>query len=136
MQDTHILIKGGTKLRVLGILTHLSQMYFLILISWTGSFLILGLLSGIFHFYSRFKRHLCKQTVKTLIVLHCLPMSHKKDDMLICVKSVDFRQVVRLSLQLIYSHYFYDLSTFEGMRKANFMHLLIDMVIGNRYIGL
>ena len=52
------------------------------------------------------------------------------------VKSVDFRQVVRLSWQLIYSHYFYDLSTFEGMRKANFIHLLIHMVIRNRYIGL
>ena len=111
-------------------------MYFPTLISWTGPFLILGLLSGIFHFYSHFKRHFCKQTVKTLIVLHWLLMSHKKDDRLICVKSVDFRQIVRLSRQLIYSHYFYDLSTFEGMRKANFMHLLIDMVIENRYIGI
>ena len=28
---------------------------------------ILGLLSGIFHFYSNFKRILCKQTVENLI---------------------------------------------------------------------
>ena len=53
-----------------------------ILINWMNPFLILGLLDVIFHFYSNFKRNFCKQTVENLIrrcVLHCLPMSYKKD---------------------------------------------------------
>ena len=40
-----------------------------------------------FHFYSNFKRNLCKQTVE-----NCLPMSNKKDAMRIwgkCLSSVD-----------------------------------------------
>ena len=48
-------------------LTHLCQIYFPILIDWTSPFPILGLLDGIFHFYSNFKRHFCKQTVENLI---------------------------------------------------------------------
>ena len=53
----------------------------------------LGLFGGIFHFYSNFDRTFCKETVENLIaasdpVLHCLPMSHKKDTRLIWVKSV------------------------------------------------
>ena len=56
------------------------------------------MLVGIFNFYSNFKRHLCTclansgepvQTphfVASDLVLHCLPMSHKKDARLIRVK--------------------------------------------------
>ena len=40
---------------------------FSILINWTSPFPILGLLGGIFHFYSNFKCNFCKQTVKNLI---------------------------------------------------------------------
>ena len=49
------------------ILTHLCQMYFPILIKWTRPFPILGLLSGIFHFYINFKRNPFKQTVENLV---------------------------------------------------------------------
>ena len=49
------------------LLTHLCQMYFPILINWTSPFPILGLLGGICHFYSNFKRNLCKQTVENQI---------------------------------------------------------------------
>ena len=69
-------------------------MYFPILINWTSLFPILGLSGGIFYFYSNFKRHFCKQRVDNLIrraasdlVLHYLPMSHKKDARLTCVNS-------------------------------------------------
>ena len=48
-------------------LTHLCLIYFLILIDWTSPFPILGLLGGIFHFYSNFKRNFCKQTGENLI---------------------------------------------------------------------
>ena len=59
-------------------------------------FPILGLLGGIFHFYSNFKRNLIMlansrepdQTPHFAVfdlVLHCLPMSHKKDARLIWV---------------------------------------------------
>ena len=58
-------------------------------INWASPFPFQGLFGGIFHFYSFFKRNFCKQTVENLIgrrvfaasylVLHCLPMSHKKD---------------------------------------------------------
>ena len=36
-------------------------------INWTSQFPILGLLGGVFHFYSNFKRNFCKQTVENLI---------------------------------------------------------------------
>ena len=39
-----------------------------------------------FSFYSNFKGNFCKQTVENL-VLHRLPMSHKKDAMFIWVKN-------------------------------------------------
>ena len=58
-------------------------MEFPTVINWRSPFPILGLLGGIFHFYSNFKRNFCKRTVENL---HCLPMSHKKDDRLIWVK--------------------------------------------------
>ena len=48
-------------------LTHLCRMYFPILINWMSPFPVLGLLGGIFHFHSNFKRNLCKQTVENLI---------------------------------------------------------------------
>ena len=56
-------------------LTHLRRMEFPTIINWTCPFP--GLLGGIFHFYSNFKRALCKQTVETQNVasdlgLHCL----------------------------------------------------------------
>ena len=80
-------------------LTHLSRMYFRIFIDETRPFPILGLLGGIFLiFYSLFKRDFCMQTVENLIrrrvfaasdlVLHYLPMSHKKDSRLIWVKEL------------------------------------------------
>ena len=67
-------------------LTHLRRMEFPTIINWTGPFP--GLLSGIFHFYSNFKRAFCKQTVETQNVasdlgLHCLRTSHKKEARLI-----------------------------------------------------
>ena len=37
---------------------------------------ILRVVGGIFHFYSNFNRTFCKQTMD---ILHCLPISHKKD---------------------------------------------------------
>ena len=36
-------------------------------INWTSPFPILGLLGGIFHFYSSLNRNVCKHTVETLI---------------------------------------------------------------------
>ena len=48
-------------------LTHLSRMYFPIPINWSSPFPILGLLGGVFHLYSNFKRNFCKQTVENLI---------------------------------------------------------------------
>ena len=59
-------------------------MYFPILINWTSPFPILGLLGGIFHFYSNFKRNFLiansgepDQTPRFAasdLVLHCLPL--------------------------------------------------------------
>ena len=67
-------------------LTHLSRMNFPISISRTSLFQILGVLGGIFHFYSNLNRTFCKQTVVVSnqmpcsaasdLGLHCLPMSH------------------------------------------------------------
>ena len=64
-------------------------MEFPILINWTSPFPFKGLLGGIFRFYSNFKRNFCKQNsgepdqrphfAESDLVLHCLPMSHKKD---------------------------------------------------------
>ena len=59
-KDEHLECKVNT-------LNHLCRMYFPILINWTSSFQISGLLDGIFYFYSNFKRNFCKQTVKNLI---------------------------------------------------------------------
>ena len=62
--------------------THLYRMHFPILINWMSPFPILGLLGGIFHLDSIFKRNFCKQTVENLaasdLVLHCLLMSHNR----------------------------------------------------------
>ena len=54
---------------------------FPILINWTSPFPILGVLGGIFYFYSNFKMSFCKKIVEKLSdqILHCLSMSHKKD---------------------------------------------------------
>ena len=65
-------------------------MNFPTLISRTAPFPILGVLGGIFHFYSNFDRTFCKQTCSgdtdqtphsavSDLGLHCLPVSHKKD---------------------------------------------------------
>ena len=62
-----------------------SRMNFPISIGKTNLFKILGVLCGIFHFYSNFKRNFCKQTVENLI-FHCLPMAHKKHPRLLWVK--------------------------------------------------
>ena len=56
-------------------LTNLSRMDSPIFIRRTSPFLIVGLLGGIFHFYSNFQRDFCKQTVENLIrcrILRCL----------------------------------------------------------------
>ena len=74
-------------------------MYFPIFINWTSPFPFLGLLGVIclFFFNSKFKRNICKETMENLIrftfaasglVLHCLPMSHKKDARLIWVNLI------------------------------------------------
>ena len=66
-------------------------MYFPTPINWTSPFPILGLLGGIFHFHSNFKRN-GGEPDQTLhfaasdLVLHCLQMSHKKDPRLLWVK--------------------------------------------------
>ena len=70
-------------------LTYLRRMEFPTIINWTGPFP--GLLGGIFHFYSNFKRAFCKQTVETQNVasdlgLHCLRTFHKKEARLIWLK--------------------------------------------------
>ena len=49
----------------------------------------LGLLGGIFPFYSNFDRTFCKQTVETDRGLHCLPVSTKKNASLIGVKKFE-----------------------------------------------
>ena len=73
-------------------------MNFSISIGRTGLFQILGVLGGIFNFYSNSNRTFCEKTVKTLIrrrilrrliwVCAVFPMSHKKDARLIWVKSI------------------------------------------------
>ena len=45
-------------------------------------------LGSIFHFYSIFSIIFCEQTVASDLVLHCLPMPHKKDAMLSWIKIV------------------------------------------------
>ena len=47
-------------------LTHLTLMEFPALMNWTSLFPFLGLLYGIFQFYSNFNRTLCKQTLNIL----------------------------------------------------------------------
>ena len=79
-------------------------MKFSVLINWTSPFPILGLLGGIFHFYSNIKRNVCKQTVEkpdqtpqnaaSCLVLRCLQMSHKKDASRIWVKLSQLNYVV------------------------------------------
>ena len=58
-------------------------------ISWMSPFPILGMLGGIFHYRPDLNRTSCKQIVVTLATnlgLHFLPMTHKKDAMLIWVQ--------------------------------------------------
>ena len=74
-------------------------MNFPIFIGKTGLFQILGVLGGIFHFYSNFNRTFYKQTVRTLIrrrVLRRLVWvctfylyPPKKDSRLICVNRIN-----------------------------------------------
>ena len=49
------------------VLTHLNRMNFPSSINRTNLFLILGVIGGIFHIYSKVHLIFCKQTVKTLI---------------------------------------------------------------------
>ena len=68
--------------------------HFPVLINWTSPFLILGLLGGIFHFYFLKETSVSKQGepdqtprfAASDLVLHPLPMSHKKDPRLILFK--------------------------------------------------
>ena len=46
---------------------------------------VLKVVGCIFQFYSNFKSTFCKQTAVPDLVIHCLPMSHKKDARLIRV---------------------------------------------------
>ena len=58
-------------------------------ISRMSPFPILGMLGGIFHYRPDLDRTFCKQKVLTLATnlgLHFLPMTHKKDAMLIWVQ--------------------------------------------------
>ena len=68
-------------------LTHLiiSRMNFPFSTNRMSLFQILGVLGGIFHFYSKVHRIFCKQTLEADLGLHCSPMSHKKDARLIWV---------------------------------------------------
>ena len=77
-------------------------MNFPISIDRSSQFQILGVFSGIFHFYSNAHTIFCKQTVETLIRrrflssaadlgLHCLHMSHKKDTRLIWVNRISVK---------------------------------------------
>ena len=49
------------------LLTHLCRMYFSIFINWMSPFPFLGLLIGVFQFYSNLKRNFSLQTVENLI---------------------------------------------------------------------
>ena len=94
-------------------------MKFHIFIGRTCLFQILGVLGGIFHFYSNLKRNFCKQTAENLmrrsvlasdLVLHCLPMPHKRTSCLygliayincaICVNVHQTYKLVAAKLQL------------------------------------
>ena len=84
------------------------------IINWTSPFPFKGLLGGIFHFYSNFKRTLCKQTVETRsaasdLGLHCLPMSHKKD-----VRLIWFKQQVLMYLQYMVNVCTFSTRTIKG----------------------
>ena len=67
-------------------------------INWTNPIPISGLLGGIFHFNLNFERNFCLKNSRepdqisrftaSDLVLHCLPMSHKKDARLIWVMIV------------------------------------------------
>ena len=70
-------------------------MEFPTVMNWTLQFPISVLLGGILNFIQILKINFCKQTVESLIlfcgddlVLHCLPMSHKKDARLILVNAL------------------------------------------------
>ena len=56
----------------LGHLTHLCRMYIPILFNWISPFPILGLLGGVFNFYSSFKRSIRKQNMENHIRRHIL----------------------------------------------------------------
>ena len=68
-------------------------MYFHMLINWTSPFPILGLLGVFFPFLFKFEKKLLyanrgepdqmPRFAASDLVLHCLPMSHKKDTRLI-----------------------------------------------------
>ena len=72
-------------------------MYFPFIINWTSPFPILGLLGEIFHLYSNSNNTSVSNSgepdqtprfAASDLILHCLPMSHKKGDRLIRVKGV------------------------------------------------
>ena len=77
LQFVIVVFPDHTHLLFLLCLTHLCRMDFPISTNWMKLFPVLGLLGGIFHFYSNFKRNFCLQTVENL-VLHCLPFPTKR----------------------------------------------------------
>ena len=67
-------------------LTHLCQIEFPTVINWICPFPILGLLGVIFHLANSGEPDQMPRFAASDLVLHCLPMSHKKDPRLIWVK--------------------------------------------------
>ena len=85
-KEIHVMFKTLNFLYILCNSIHLSRLNFPTHISRTSLFPTLGVLGAIFQFCSNSYRTLCEQTVETVasdLSLHCLPMSHKKDDRLI-----------------------------------------------------
>ena len=77
-------------------------MEFLNLVSRTSLFPNLGVLGGIFIFFSNFKRTNCKQTVRyplSDLGLHCLSMPHKENARLIWVKEIKYFVLTRVTLE-------------------------------------
>ena len=65
----------------------------------------LGVLGGIFHFYSNSKRTLCEQvqTPRSAVSdqdLHCLPLPHKTDTMFIWLNLIVVVDAVAIELSL------------------------------------
>ena len=74
-------------------LTHFSRMEFPTDINWNSPYPILGLLGGIFHFYSEFDRTFCKQTVNNLIRRRRTPRSAASGLFMHCLANKEDKNV-------------------------------------------